>query len=467
MGNKTKDDTQPEPVSTMTEAEIMANIKQGTTEQKARDYLAVEYRKKNGVIDKEKTVRFFDLSSKGMKGFSILNSALGLSILIMMITNALFFSKSFYIALGVGLLVGLFFEVWSTSLEKYFSKREINGDNGKDTFTYRLILVVIKIYAVIMVSISGWQVPSYAETSSAKADNTYITNRLAQIKRLEVDKLTASNTPVNMVAQMMTINDNNLRTLRAERTRIELEKTPTMIENSTCKYPKQRASAKDSIDKIDARLALKDQAIERAIESGNNPNISNMNTTTAKEKIEKEINIREDQIDKERQRLVSNSNNSGKSGDYLLLQFMFVFLFVVIELGGTFASIFSRKELNSSISVEEVYKEEITEKLMSRAVARDNREVALNATKIRADLSMNKVVLATMEAETNVANQQHLVKENSRISKMRRNNAEMLTTQKIMDMDADMMIDIAESVAKKTKTAKDLDDRLNQLMLGG
>ena len=151
-------------------------IVKGTTESKARDFLGFSRRNITGVLDQSKRVRFLSLSSKVMKPISIINSALGLTISILLMIEEPFFSMTFWVSIFIGLIVGIFFELWSTNSEHAFTKDDLSV-NDMDNGINKTILIVIKTYSVIMVIISAYNLPDYIIVQKSKSvdDNGYIT----------------------------------------------------------------------------------------------------------------------------------------------------------------------------------------------------------------------------------------------------------------------------------------------------
>ncbi|CAA6806471.1 MAG: Unknown protein [uncultured Sulfurovum sp.] len=421
------------------EADIY-KIVDGTTESQARDSLGKSRREMTGVLAQNSRVKFLTISSKFMKPISVMNSALGLTISILLITEDVFWSLTFYIAFVIGLMVGGFFELWSTNSEHVFATKGELELGGEDRVAYKTILLSIKTYAVIMVLISAWNLPDYIIIQKTKNvdDNAYVDTRLKQIERLKKDKDNSKDSAVTTG-----IYQSKITRLNSEIEKIREEITKDLKTNSTSMYVKKREDAKTMIDSINKRIDKKNQEIAQAEKDM----LSTASAKTSKQLYEDEISKKEDEIEKERERLKKIAGNSTSStmGITVMLGILFVFL----ELGGTMASILSQRTILNSISQEEAYKENVTNTLFSSNIALKERNTRLKATKIGSDLEQNKTMTAVIAYESETMAQQHELTEKSRLAEIDRENARLLTESKMQELESHQMLALADGVAKK------------------
>ncbi len=436
-----------------TKQDVLKIVK-GTTESKARDFLGFSRRNITGVLDQSKRVRFLSLSSKVMKPISILNSALGLTISILLIVEEPFFSSTFWVSIFIGLIVGIFFELWSTNSEHVFTKDDLEL-NDNDKGINKTILIVIKTYAVIMVIISAYNLPDYIIVQKSKSvdDNGYITTRLQQVERLKEDKDNSKDSSV-----LTTIYQAKIDRLKSEVEEIRAEKTDALVKNSTSMYVNKRKDALKTLRSITERIEAKNEEITTAERNM----VKTANGKSKKQIYEDDISEKEAQIEKERKRLKAKAKNNKKStvGISIMLGVLFVFL----ELGGTMASILARRAILNSISSEESYKDNITNHLFNNKIALQERNTKLKATKISSDIEQNEVMTAVIEMESKAMAQNHELTERARLAEIYRENSKLLTDTKMQELEANQMLALADGVVKKLEGLDTVHDRINEML---
>ena len=126
-------------------------------------------------------------------------------------------------------------------------------------------------------------------------------------------------------------------------------------------------------------------------------------------------------------------------------------LFVLLELGGTMASILAQRTVLNSISQEEALKDNITNKLFSSRVALKERNTRLKATKIVSDLEQNKTMTAIIQYESEVSAQNHELMEKARISGIERENTKLLTESKLQELEANQLLMMTKGINEKLK----------------
>lgn len=431
----------PEKINIDSEADILT-IVDGTTEAEARDKLGKKRREMTGVLARSSRVRFLTLSSKFMKPVSIINSALGLTISILLLTEQDFWSVAFYISFLVGLIVGVFFELWSTNSEHVFATDDELEIGTKDRNLYKKIIYSIKTYAVIMVLISAWNLPDYILIQKVQNvdDNEYILTRISQIERLKNDKSKAKEATV-----VSSIYQEQIERLEGEIKEIRAEKTNALIQNSTSKFVRKRADAKKMLASINKRIEAKNAEIAKA----ESKMVASANGMTQKQKYEEAISLKEEEILTERKRLKKEAGEESKST--LGITAMMSILFVFLELGGTLASILARRTILDSISAEESYKESVTNMLFDQSIALKTRNVNLKATKISTDLHNNKVMTSVINYESAIMNQNYQLEEKARLSEIDRENARLLLDSKVAELDANSTMMMVAGVKNKLK----------------
>ena len=416
-------------------------IVDGTTEAEARDELGKARREMTGVLSHSSRVKFLTLSSKIMKPISIFNSALGLTISILLLTEDVFWSTTFWVSIVIGLIIGVFFELWSTNSEHAFATDdELETTDDPDKGTYKALLISIKTYAVIMVLISAWNLPDYILVQKTKniEDNGYIKTKLKQIERLKKDKASAKD-----FSNVALLYQKKIDRLTKEIAEIRKEKTPELVKNSTSIYVKKRKDAQTALADITARIEAKNAEISEAEKAM----LNHANSKTAKQIYEDEITALETQIEKERDRLRKLAGKNSKST--LGITIMLGVLFVLLELGGTMASILAKRTVLNSISQEEALKENITNKLFSSRVALKERNTRLKATKIVSDLEQNKTMTAIIKYESEANAQNHELLERARLAEIDRENARLLTESKLQELEANQLLTLTEGINKK------------------
>lgn len=415
-------------------------IEDGTTESGARDELGKARREMTGVLAQSSKVKFLRLSSKIMKPISIVNSALGLTISILLLTEDIFWSATFFVTLLIGLVVGTFFELWSTNSEHVFATTDELELGEEDRGIYKTILISIKTYAVAMVLISAWNLPDYILIQKTKnvEDNAYVKTRLTQIVRLKEDKKNSKDSAITT-----SIYQSKIDRLMADAKKIRAENTKELKANLTSIYVKKRVDAQNAIDSINSRVAEKNKEIAIAEENM----LSTANSKTAKQLYEDSISQKEDEIEKERNRLSKLAGDSTSST--LGITAMLGVLFVFLELGGTMASILAQRAILKSISQEEAYKESVTNTLFNSAIALKERNTRLKATKIGSDLQQNKTMTAVISYESEVMAQNHELEERARLSVIDRENARLLLESDIQGLEANQLLVLADGVGKK------------------
>jgi len=437
----------------ITSREDVEKIVDGTTESRARDFLGVSRRNITGVLDQSRKVQFLKLSSNIMKPISIVNSALGLTISILLIIKQPFFSLAFWVAMFIGLIVGVFFELWSTNSEHAFTKDELEI-NQDDKGIYKIILMAIKTYAVIMVIISAYNLPDYIIVQNTKnvEDNSYIETRLKQIKRLKEDKDNSKDEAV-----VTSIYQNKIDRLKQEVKEIRGEKTEELLKNSTSIYTNKRKDALRILKDINARIETKNREIAKAEKAM----LSTATAKTKKQTYEDKISEKEREIEDERNRLKGLVENSTSTAS---ISIMLGVLFVFLELGGTLASILARRETLNSISSEESYKENITNHLFNSRIALNERNTRLKAVKIASDLEQNKTMTAVIKYESEAMAQNHELTEKARLAEIDRENARLLTESKIQELEANQLLTLADGVSKKLEGLDTVHERIDKML---
>jgi esterase/lipase len=124
-------------------------------------------------------------------------------------------------------------------------------------------------------------------------------------------------------------------------------------------------------------------------------------------------------------------------------------LFVLLELGGTFASILAQRTVLKSISPEEAYKDSVTNKLFSSSIALKERNTRLKATKIVADIQQNKTMTEVIRYESEAMAQNHRLQEEARLAEIDRENAKLLTEAKLQELEANQLLMMTKGIAKK------------------
>ena len=428
------------PVDKMATPEEVLKIVDGTSESEARDNLGKERREMTGVLAQNSRVRFLKLSSKVMKPISIFNSALGLTISILLLTEDKFWSIAFWISLLVGIIIGSFFELWSTNSEHAFATDDKLEVGDEDKSIYKLILISVKIYAVVLVLVSAWNLPDYIlvqKTLNIK-DNDYIISRLSQIKRLNADKDASADSAVTTAIYQMKIDR-----LSKEVKKIEREKTAELVKNSTSIQIKKREDALKTIASINQRIDVKNAEIAKAEADM----IATAGGKTQKQLYEEKITKKEAEIVKEREKLRLKARKKNRST--LGITIMLGVLFVLLELGGTFASILAQRTVLKSVSPEEAHKESVTNKLFSENIALRERNTRLRATKISSDIKQNKTMTAVIKYESEAMAQNHELLEKTRLAEIDRENARLLTESKLRELESNQLMAMTDGVAKK------------------
>jgi len=428
------------PVDKMATPEEVLKIVDGTSESEARDNLGKERREMTGVLAQNSRVRFLKLSSKVMKPISIFNSALGLTISILLLTEDKFWSIAFWISLLVGIIIGSFFELWSTNSEHAFATDDKLEVGDEDKSIYKLILISVKIYAVVLVLVSAWNLPDYIlvqKTLNIK-DNDYIISRLSQIKRLNADKDASADSAVTTAIYQMKIDR-----LSKEVKKIEREKTAELVKNSTSIQIKKREDALKTIASINQRIDVKNAEIAKAEADM----IATAGGKTQKQLYEEKITKKEAEIVKEREKLLLKARKKNRST--LGITIMLGVLFVLLELGGTFASILAQRTVLKSVSPEEAHKESVTNKLFSENIALRERNTRLRATKISSDIKQNKTMTAVIKYESEAMAQNHELLEKTRLAEIDRENARLLTESKLRELESNQLMAMTDGVAKK------------------
>jgi len=440
----------------ITTKEDIEKIVDGTTESHARNFLGVSRRNITGVLDQSRKVKFLKLSSNIMKPISIVNSALGLTISILLIIEQPFFSLTFWVAMFIGLIVGVFFELWSTNSEHAFTKDELEI-NQADKGIYKTILIAIKTYAVIMVIISAYNLPDYIIVQNTKnvEDNSYIETRLKQIKRLKKDKDNSKDEAV-----VTSIYQDKIDRLKREVQEIRGEKTEELLKNSTSIYVNKRKDALRILKDINARIETKNREIAKAEKAM----LSTATAKTKKQTYEDKISDKEKEIEDERNRLKELAKNSNTSTASISI--MLGVLFVFLELGGTLASILARRETLNSISSEESYKENITNHLFNSRIALNERNTRLKAVKIASDLEQNKTMTAVIKYESEAMAQNHELTEKARLAEIDRENARLLTEAKMQELEANQLLALANGVSKKLEGLDTVHERIDKMLRG-
>ena len=439
---------------TLKSKEDVLEIVDGTTESKARDFLGFSRRNITGVLEQSSRVRFLKISSRVMKPISIINSALGLTISILLIIEEPFFSPTFWVSIFIGLIVGIFFELWSTNSEHAFVEDDLQI-NDSDKGINKTILIAIKTYAVIMVIVSAYNLPDYIIVQKSKSveDNGYIKSRLSQIERLKKDKDNSKDSSV-----LTTIYQDKIDRLKKEVDEIRAEKTPELVQNSTSKFVNKRKDALRTLKSINDRIEAKNNEIAIAEQNM----VKTANGKSKKQIYEEEISTKELEIEKERDRLKAKAKNSQKST--FAISIMLGILFIFLELGGTFASILARRTIMKSISSEESYKESITNQLFNNRIALEERNTRMKAVKISSDLEQNKVFAKVVEYESKAMDQNHELTERARLAEIDRENARLLTETKMQELEANQMLALADGVAKKLEGLDTVHDRINEML---
>jgi len=124
-------------------------------------------------------------------------------------------------------------------------------------------------------------------------------------------------------------------------------------------------------------------------------------------------------------------------------------LFVLLELGGTFASILAQRTVLKSVSPEEAHKESVTNKLFSENIALRERNTRLRATKISSDIKQNKTMTAVIKYESEAMAQNHELLEKTRLAEIDRENARLLTESKLRELESNQLMAMTDGVAKK------------------
>ena len=441
------------PTTIKDKQDVLA-IVDGTTESRARDFLGFSRRNITGVLDQSRRVKFLSFSSNIMKPISIINSALGLTISILLIVEEPFFSFTFWVSIFIGLIIGIFFELWSTNSEHVFTKDDLEL-NDNDKGINKAILIVIKTYAVIMVIISAYNLPDYIIVQKSKSidDNSYIKTRLSHVERLKKDKDNSKDSSI-----LTTIYQDKIDRLKSEIEEIRAEKTATLIENSTSIHTKKREDAKSMLKSITNRIEKRNDEI--AIAEKNM--VKTANGKSKKQIYEDEISEKETEIEKERERLRAKAKNNKKStvGISIMLGVLFVFL----ELGGTMASILARRAILNSISSEESYKDNITNHLFNSKIALNERNTRLKATKITSDIEQNKVMAKVVEYESKAMAQNHELTEKARLAEIDRENARLLTETKMQELESNKMLALADGVVQKLEGLDTVHERINKML---
>ena len=439
---------------TLKSKEDVLEIVDGTTESKARDFLGFSRRNITGVLEQSSRVRFLKISSRVMKPISIINSALGLTISILLIIEEPFFSPTFWVSIFIGLIVGIFFELWSTNSEHAFLEDDLQI-NDSDKGINKTILIAIKTYAVIMVIVSTYNLPDYIIVQKSKSveDNGYIKSRLSQIERLKKDKDNSKDSSV-----LTTIYQDKIDRLKKEVDEIRAEKTPELVQNSTSKFVNKRKDALRTLKSINDRIEAKNNEIAIAEQNM----VKTANGKSKKQIYEDEISTKELEIEKERDRLKAKAKNSQKST--FAISIMLGILFIFLELGGTFASILARRTIMKSISSEESYKESITNQLFNNRIALEERNTRMKAVKISSDLEQNKVFAKVVEYESKAMAQNHELTERARLAEIDRENARLLTETKMQELEANQMLALADGVVKKLEGLDTVHDRINEML---
>jgi hypothetical protein len=428
-------------------------IKRGTTESDALQKLGMDRRKMTGVLGRRNKVRFLTISSSFMKPFSIVNSALGLTITILLLVKADFWSLTFWISFAVGLAVGVFFELWSTNSEHAFVlKEELDEIADPDKAIYKKILISIKTYAVAMVLVSAWNLPDYIFVQQQNQDDDYITTRLAKIERLKEDKESAGTGSNSSSVYLKLIAD-----LKEEKAAIEAEKTPAIIANSTSKHVKKRESAIGQINAINQRIENKSAEILEA-----NKEMIKASSKSPSEIYEEKISKVEDEIQKRREHIRATSLKD--EGNTLGITIMLGVLFVFIELGGTIASILAGRAILSSVSPEEAYKDSVTNGLFNNKIALSERNTNLRATKIAVDIDQNEIMTEIIGEESKVMAQNHKLIEDSRLAEIDRENAKLLTDIKFRELESQQLLEITKGVKAKLDGVETIRKQIGQLV---
>ena len=401
----------------------ITNSSSGTTEFEAYEDMGVERRKITGILAVKTEVGKFKWSARFIKPLAVMASSIGFAFMIMLMTEADIFSDTFWIAIGVGVIIGAFFEFIATSFEPSITSRNINTTTN---FKKRFIIFV-KAYAVVMHIITAYNLPNYI--TNQKAENVEDTNQikalLAKSERLKTDKSTSS-----VVDPRIDVLKGRIERLKGEKQNKESEKTAELIENTLSTHPRKRADALEAV----ARINNKAGAISRDISNAEKEMAEVMSQgNSSKDRAETDITNVESQIATLR---TANSNNKkAESSGTIGLVFVLAILLVLVEVSGTMFSVLHDKAILNGVGEEVAMTEEVKSRLYSTKVAMESRNNNIKAFEVRDSIQNNRNAVQMAEYESTVKSENIKLREVATHKEIELENARLQLEAKMNDLE--------------------------------
>jgi hypothetical protein len=401
----------------------ITNSSSGTTEFEAYEDMGVERRKITGILAVKSEVGKFKWSARFIKPLAVLASSIGFAFMIMLMTEADIFSDTFWIAIGVGVIIGAFFEFIATSFEPSITSKKIDTTTN---FKKRFIIFV-KAYAVVMHLITAYNLPSYI--INQKAENVEDTNQikalLAKSERLKTDKSTSS-----MVDPRIDVLKGKIERLKGEKQNKEAEKTAKLMDNTLSTHPRKRADALEAVATINREAGEISKDISNA-ETKMAEVMSQGNSS--KERAETDITNVEGQIAALR---TENSNNKkAESSGTIGLVFVLAILLVLVEVSGTMFSVLHDKAILNGVGEEVAMTEEVKSRLYSTKVAMESRNNNIKAFEIRDSIQNNVHAVQMAEYESTVKSENIKLREVATHKEIELENARLKLESKMNDLE--------------------------------
>jgi len=330
----------------------------GTSEYQAYGELGKRRREITGILGDRRKANAYKIGSWIAKPFSVLGSSFGFAVITTLISNQELYSKVFFILLGLGLMVGIFFEYLSTANEDVFVKKF-----NKMTTIGIVLILIIKSYAIYM----------HYQTASS------ISNMLvkeATTTNISSPKITA------VQSQIQAIN----RAIEAN----EAMKSDKLIANTTSKY---KAKRQDALKRLEAIEKKGEILINR----------KNELFTKLAQLQEQEANKRG---------LEAKEGNRG-------LVWSFFMLLVVFEIGGTLLSILYAKTVLNSVDETIAMSEEVKRKLFTKKAEIQHTNETLRAFDVVNNIKANNNNIRILEIESKIKEDELYLLEARRLAQLK------------------------------------------------
>lgn len=417
--------------------EDITDVRIGTTEYEAYGAMGKKRREITGILSVKKNVRKYAVASAFIKPLAVSVSAIGFAFMIMLMTDTDIGSRTFWVAIAIGIVIGGFFEFVATAFEPALSTKKFDSTT---TFKKRFIIGV-KLYAVAMHIVTAYSLPSYI--IDQKANNVSDSNEIkALVKR--VDRLKEG---LNRTDPRLEIYTDRIARLKEALVKKREEITEELRVNSTSKFVNKRRDAIRQINKINREA----NDIEKKIAGAENEKTSILSSST--DGLEEKITEVEKEIAEKRTQLTeAKKTESGNTG---MLVFVLAILFIILELSGTVFSVLHNKEILEGVGEEIAMTEEVKSKLYSTKTAMKERNSNIKSFEIRDSIRENRNAVEMAEYEAFVKRENLRLQEIAINSKIELENSHLKLEAKINELD----------IVKHNQTLKAIDEKISQVLL--